>query len=110
MVIMKKNALVLSSSRGLGLGIAEALADEGANVLLTGRSEDRLKENVARINKKGQGEVPLTYNSVPPAPFRRDLCHQQASTYIAAAMKQPTAACGLSPSGISIILDLWSSS
>ncbi|MGB0634361.1 MAG: SDR family oxidoreductase [Paracoccaceae bacterium] len=55
--LKKKNALVLSSSRGLGLGIAEALADEGANVLLTGRSEDRLKENVLRINKKGQGKA-----------------------------------------------------
>tara|TARA_Y100000739_G_C20600436_1_gene462640 strand:- start:671 stop:1459 length:789 start_codon:yes stop_codon:yes gene_type:complete len=55
--LRKKNALVLSSSRGLGLGIAEALADEGANVLLTGRSEDRLKENVTRINKKGEGRA-----------------------------------------------------
>ena len=55
--LRKKNALVLSSSRGLGLGIAEALADEGANVLLTGRSEERLKENVTRINKKGKGRA-----------------------------------------------------
>ena len=55
--LRKKNALVLSSSRGLGLGIAEALADEGANVLLTGRSEERLKANVTRINKKGKGRA-----------------------------------------------------
>jgi 3-oxoacyl-[acyl-carrier protein] reductase len=50
-----KRALVLSSSRGLGLGIAEALAGEGANVLLTGRTEDRLAEAVAAINARGQG-------------------------------------------------------
>ena len=47
----KKKALVMSSSRGLGLGIAEALADEGVNVLLTGRSEDKLKENEERLEK-----------------------------------------------------------
>ncbi|QPC95508.1 SDR family oxidoreductase [Mesorhizobium sp. INR15] len=34
-----KRALVLSSTRGLGLGIARALAAEGAHVLLCGRSE-----------------------------------------------------------------------
>jgi 3-oxoacyl-[acyl-carrier protein] reductase len=53
----KKNALVMSSSRGLGLGIAEALADEGVNVLLTGRSEDRLKENIERINNRDGGKA-----------------------------------------------------
>ena len=50
-----KRALVMSSSRGLGLGIAETLAAEGANVLLTGRSEDRLKEAAQAINARGAG-------------------------------------------------------
>ena len=50
--LRKKNALVLSSSRGLGLGIAEALADEGANVLLTGRSEERLKGGGVSVVKE----------------------------------------------------------
>lgn len=50
-----KRALVMSSSRGLGLGIADALAAEGANVLLTGRSEDRLKEATQAINARGGG-------------------------------------------------------
>lgn len=52
-----KRALVMSSSRGLGLGIAEALAAEGANVLLTGRTEDRLKANVEAINARGAGKA-----------------------------------------------------
>jgi len=52
-----KKALVMSSSRGLGMGIAENLAAEGVDVLLTGRSEGRLQENVERINKKGQGKA-----------------------------------------------------
>src|SRR5215212_9269077 len=38
-----KRALVLSSSRGLGLGVAESLAREGAHVMMTARSGDRLE-------------------------------------------------------------------
>ncbi|MCR8723390.1 SDR family oxidoreductase [Frigidibacter sp. ROC022] len=52
-----KRALVMSSSRGLGLGIAKVLAEEGADVLLSGRSEDRLAAEVAAINAKGQGRA-----------------------------------------------------
>ena len=37
-----KRAIVLSSSRGLGLGVAQALAAEGAAVIMTARSADRL--------------------------------------------------------------------
>jgi len=35
--IKGKNALVLASSQGLGLGMATALCEEGANVLICGR-------------------------------------------------------------------------
>ena len=52
-----KRALVLASSRGLGLGIAKALAAEGAHVLLVGRSGDRLAENCAAINAAGKGKA-----------------------------------------------------
>ncbi|CCF18665.1 NAD/NADP dependent oxidoreductase [Pseudorhizobium banfieldiae] len=52
-----KRALVLASSRGLGLGIARALADEGAHVLLCGRSADKLKANAEAINAAGKGKA-----------------------------------------------------
>nr|CAD6420763.1 3-oxoacyl-ACP reductase [Rhizobium sp. Q54] len=52
-----KRALVLASSRGLGLGIAKALADEGAHVLLCGRSGDKLKANAEAINAAGKGKA-----------------------------------------------------
>ncbi|WP_099867316.1 SDR family oxidoreductase [Pararhizobium haloflavum] len=51
--IAGKRALVLASTRGLGRGIAEKLAEEGAEVLLCGRSTDRLEEAVKAIRDKG---------------------------------------------------------
>lgn len=55
--ISGKRALVLASSRGLGLGIATALAKEGANVLLVGRTAERLAANAQAINALGKGKA-----------------------------------------------------
>ena len=55
--IKGKRALVLASSKGIGRGIAVALAREGANVLLCGRSGDLLQANCAAINAEGQGKA-----------------------------------------------------
>lgn len=55
--ISGKRALVLASSRGLGLGIARALAAEGAHVLLCGRSGDTLAQNCEAINAAGKGKA-----------------------------------------------------
>jgi NAD(P)-dependent dehydrogenase (short-subunit alcohol dehydrogenase family) len=52
-----KRALVLASSRGLGLGVAEALAAEGANVLITGRGGERLQAACEAINGRGAGQA-----------------------------------------------------
>ena len=48
-----KKALVMSSSRGLGEGIARALADEGVHVLITGRNGTQLNKIVHDIRNLG---------------------------------------------------------
>jgi 3-oxoacyl-[acyl-carrier protein] reductase len=49
-----KVALVTGSSRGIGAAIAEGLAAEGCDVMLTGRDETALKEVAAKIAKLGR--------------------------------------------------------
>jgi 3-oxoacyl-[acyl-carrier protein] reductase len=48
-----KIALVTGSSRGIGRGIADALAAEGCDVMLTGRDEKALDEAAGAIRAKG---------------------------------------------------------
>lgn len=55
--LSNKKALVLASSRGLGLGIAEALAAEGATVMLVGRTAERIKANAEQITARGKGKA-----------------------------------------------------
>ena len=52
-----KRALVLSSSRGLGRAVAESLATEGADVIVTARSADQLETVVREINMKRGGRA-----------------------------------------------------
>ena len=52
-----KRALVLSSSRGLGLGVARSLAREGADILMTARSGERLEAAAKAINGEGAGRA-----------------------------------------------------
>lgn len=55
--IKGKRALILASSKGIGHGIAVALAREGADVLLCGRSSERLEANCKAINAEGRGKA-----------------------------------------------------
>ena len=49
-----KLALVTGATRGLGWAVAEALADEGAHVLMLGRTQGALEELYDIISAKGQ--------------------------------------------------------
>ncbi len=55
--LIDKRALVLASSSGLGLGIATKLCQEGANVLLCGRSQDKLENAADTLTNAGPGSA-----------------------------------------------------
>ncbi len=71
--IADKKAVVLASSRGLGAGIAEALAKEGAHVLLCGRTEDRLQTNCKVINETTPGKADFVVADIASENFVEDL-------------------------------------
>ncbi len=50
-------ALVNAASRGLGRGIAEALAAEGARLVISSRSQEAIERTAAEIGKQYGGEV-----------------------------------------------------
>ncbi len=52
-----KTAIVTGGSYGLGVTFASALADAGANIVVTARSLDRLNETKALIEAKGSNCV-----------------------------------------------------
>lgn len=51
------STLVTASSSGLGKAAAGVLAEEGANVVVNGRNEDRLRATVAELREAATGEV-----------------------------------------------------
>ena len=54
----KKSAVVTGSTAGIGLAIATALVQEGANVIISGRTKERVDEAIARIGEnRGTGSV-----------------------------------------------------
>ena len=52
--LSEKIALVSGASRGIGAAIARTLADFGANVILTSRRIENLKEVESRIKESGK--------------------------------------------------------
>ena len=63
--LMNKVAVVAGGSRGCGLGIAEALAKEGAAVLLSGRNEQAVDSAVTRIRAGGGKASGIVADMVP---------------------------------------------
>ena len=52
--LMDKKALVTGSTAGIGFAIASLLAQEGASVVVNGRSQGRVEEAVRRIKKENK--------------------------------------------------------
>lgn len=55
--LANKKALVLASSQGLGLSVATALVQEGAHVMICGRSADKLAEVAGQLTAQGPGKA-----------------------------------------------------
>jgi len=51
--LKRKNAAITGSSQGIGHAIASSLADEGCNVALSARNQDRLDQAVGEMEAKG---------------------------------------------------------
>jgi gluconate 5-dehydrogenase len=64
-------ALVTGGSRGLGLQLAEALGEAGAQVMLTARKAAELEEAVAHLADKGIAARWVAADSSDPAQIRR---------------------------------------
>lgn len=60
-----RTALVLGSSAGIGLAIARALANEGANVVLTGRRGDLVRAEAEALPSAIGVQVDLTDDAAP---------------------------------------------
>lgn len=52
-----KTALIAASSQGLGFAIAQQLVKEGANVMITGRDEEKLRLKASALEVIGNGKV-----------------------------------------------------
>ncbi|MEH7334309.1 SDR family oxidoreductase [Neobacillus drentensis] len=52
-----KTALIAASSQGLGFAIAERLVREGANVMISGREDEKLKQKAYELESIGTGKV-----------------------------------------------------
>lgn len=52
-----KTAIIAASSQGLGFAIAERLIREGANVMISGRDEEKLKQKAALLEEIDLGKV-----------------------------------------------------
>jgi NADP-dependent 3-hydroxy acid dehydrogenase YdfG len=62
-----RTAVVTGASRGIGAGIAEALATKGVRVVLVARTEAKLKERAARI----KGSIAVTCDVTDPKSVER---------------------------------------
>ena len=59
--LRNKNVLITGSTNGLGKSIAKIMAEEGANVIISGRNETAAKQLAEEIKRTNQVQaIPIT--------------------------------------------------
>jgi 3-oxoacyl-[acyl-carrier protein] reductase len=76
-----KTALVVASSQGLGFAIAERLVKEGANVMISGREEEKLKVKAGELELIGAGKVAYQKTDITNAEEIKRLVTVTAETF-----------------------------
>lgn len=76
-----KTALIAASSQGLGFAIAERLVKEGANVMISGREEDKLKQKASELEAIGTGKVAYQQTDLTKAEDIKRLVQITAETF-----------------------------
>ena len=64
MSLQGKTALITGGSKGIGLGVAEAMLAEGMSIVITGRSEVTLNNVFSRLNASYPGKVEISAGDV----------------------------------------------
>jgi NAD(P)-dependent dehydrogenase (short-subunit alcohol dehydrogenase family) len=64
-------ALVSGAAQGMGRAMATALAEAGADVMLVGRSLERVEQTAAEIGKMGRRAIPVACDISHPEQIRR---------------------------------------
>ncbi|XP_041358969.1 D-beta-hydroxybutyrate dehydrogenase-like isoform X2 [Gigantopelta aegis] len=77
-----KTALVTGSTSGIGLGIANHLAEKGCNLILTGLGEQHLIDSIiADFKKKYKGRVDFVPANLSDTNSIAELCTQVSAIY-----------------------------
>jgi 3-oxoacyl-[acyl-carrier protein] reductase len=69
--IKGKHALITGGSHGIGRAIALALAEEGCNVAICGRGQERLEQTVAELKARGIDSISVSADVLIPEDIDR---------------------------------------
>ncbi len=81
LLLQGKTALILASSKGLGKACAIALAREGANVVITARTQETLNQAAEDIRALGKGKVLAIASDVSDAATAGALVEKAAQAF-----------------------------